>query len=222
MQFLPILFAIALTPTVCIIIYLYIRSKELLPIAGLGALAWLIALVRSPILQVTYIFAGSPSTPPIWFIGLSAVLAGVFEEGFRYIFLKTSVEARTWHAGVAFGLGAGLLEIILIYCIPIIRTVILTAESPVFLEALAGAVERNFAVCVHVGSTLLVMHSLRNRWMLGVAILYHSLLDFTAPYAGYYTPLTIWQVEFIIAIFALVGLTITYLEKQVLNITGVI
>lgn len=118
MQILPAVFAVALIPNLCAIFYLYVKSKKLLAIVGLGALAWLVALIRSPILHFTYLFAGSPSIPPLWFIGLGAILAGVFEEGFRYIFLKSSVEGRTWYNGVAFGLGAGLLEIILIYCIP--------------------------------------------------------------------------------------------------------
>ena len=182
-----------------------------------GALAWLVALIRSPILHFTYLFAGSPSIPPLWFIGLGAILAGVFEEGFRYIFLKSSVEGRTWYNGVAFGLGAGLLEIILIYCIPMIKTVVFGQESLTLLETLPGSVERNFAVCAHIGCALLVMHSLKNRWMLGMAVLYHSLLDFIAPTLRYYSPLTVWQVEFIVAIFAVMGLIIAYLEKRVLS-----
>jgi len=183
MQILPAVFAVALIPTLCAILYLYVKSKKLLAIVGLGALAWLVALIRSPILHFTYLFAGSPSIPPLWFIGL----------------------------------GAGLLEIILIYCIPMIKTVVFGQESLTLLETLPGSVERNFAVCAHIGCALLVMHSLKNRWMLGMAVLYHSLLDFIAPTLRYYSPLTVWQVEFIVAIFAVMGLIIAYLEKRVLS-----
>lgn len=216
MQILFTLFAIALIPTICTIIYLRVKNKVLLAIVGFGALAWLIALIRSPILQVTYFFAGSPSTPPMWFIGFSAILAGVFEESFRYIFLSFCVKDRTWHNGVAFGLGAGLLEIILFYCIGVLIVASSKGLPSSLLDALPGAVARNFAVCIHIGCALLVMHSLRRRWVLGAAIVYHSLVDFIVPLAGCHYPLTVWQVESILGMFALIGLSITYIEKQVL------
>lgn len=211
------LFAIALIPTASAIIYLRIINKKLLAVVGLGAFAWLVALIRSAILQPTYFFIGSPKPPPIWFIGFSAILAGIFEEGFRYKFLKSFVEERTWVNGVAFGLGAALLEILLIYCIPIIKMAIVGPGSQNFSEMLAGAVERNLVVCIHVGSALLVMHSLRNRWILGIAISFHSIVDFVAPTLGYYSSLTVWQVESIVAIFAGVALVIVYLEKIFLS-----
>ncbi len=211
------LFAIALVPTASVVIYLRIRNKKLLAIVGLGAFAWLVALIRSAILQPTYLFIGSPQPPPIWFIGFSAVLAGIFEEGFRYKFLKSFVEERTWLNGVAFGLGAAFLEILLIYCIPIIKILIMAQESLNFLDMLPGAVERNLAVLIHVGCALLVMHSLRNRWILGIAVFFHSIVDFVVPTIGYYSSLTTWQVESIVAIFAGVALVIVYLEKIFLS-----
>ena len=216
MQLLFITFAFASIPTLCAIFYLYIKSRELIGVVGLGAFAWLVALTRGPILQLAYFLAGTPPIPPPWFIGLSAILAGVFEEGFRYLFLKSTVEGRTWYDGVAFGLGAALLEIILVYYIPLIKLLIFERRSLTLLEILPGVLERNFVACVHVGSALLVMHSLKHRWMLSIAIVYHFLLDFIAPYESYYSSLTVWQVEFIIGIFALIGLIITYAEKQIL------
>ncbi len=86
-----------------------------------------------------------------------------------------------------------------------------------FSEMLAGAVERNLVVCIHVGSALLVMHSLRNRWILGIAISFHSIVDFIAPTLGYYSSLTVWQVEYVVAIFAVVSLVIVYLERIFLS-----
>ena len=150
--------------------YLCKKNRALSTIIGLGAFSWLVALIRSAILKPIYLLIGSLQPPPIWFIGLSATLAGVFEEGFRYKFLKSFVEERTWFNGIAFGLGAALLEILLIYCIPIIKMAIVGSGSQNFSEMLAGAVERNLVVCIHVGSALLVMHSLRNRWILGIAV----------------------------------------------------
>lgn len=206
-----------MAPTVCTVIYLRTRDRELLTIVGLGALVWLVALIRSAILQPTYFLIGSPQLPPIWFIGFSATLAGIFEERFRYKFLKSFVEERTWFNGVAFGLGAALVEILLIYCIPIIKMAIVGTETQNFSEMPAGAVERNLAVCIHVGSALLVMHSLRNRWILGIAISFHTIVDFVAPTLGYYSSLTVWQVESIVAIFAAVALVIMCVEKIFLS-----
>ncbi|MCD6485277.1 MAG: YhfC family intramembrane metalloprotease [Candidatus Odinarchaeota archaeon] len=89
--------------------------------------------------------------------------------------------------------------------------------SLILSEILLGVLERNFVACVHVGSALLVMHSLRKRWILGIAVLYHSLLDFIVPFASYYSSsLTVWQVESIVAIFALIGLIITHIGKLTL------
>ncbi len=214
---LLILFATALVPTLCVVIFLRIRNKKIFAIIGLGAFAWLVALIRSAILQPTYLFIGSPQPPPIWFIGFSAILAGIFEEGFRYKFLKSFVEEKTWFNGVAFGSGAALLEILLMYCIPIIKMAIVGPRSQNFPEILAGAVERNLVVLIHIGSALLVMHSLRNRWILGIAMSFHSIVDFVVPTLGYYSSLTIWQVESVVAIFAGVALVIVYLEKIFLS-----
>jgi len=214
---LLLLFTVALAPTACAVIYLCKKNRALSTIIGLGAFSWLVALIRSAILKPIYLLIGSLQPPPIWFIGLSATLAGVFEEGFRYKFLKSFVEERTWFNGIAFGLGAALLEILLIYCIPIIKMAIVGSGSQNFSEMLAGAVERNLVVCIHVGSALLVMHSLRNRWILGIAVSFHSIVDFIAPTLGYYSSLTIWQVESIVAIFAVVALVITCIERVFLS-----
>ena len=215
MQFpvLLLLLLLALMPALCAILYLHRRRKKLLAVAGLGAFAWLVALIRSVILQPTYLFIGSPQIPPMWFIGFSAILAGIFEEGFRYKFMKSFVEERTWLNGVAFGLGAVLLEILLIYWIPVITTAIMHPDSMNFADIFAGAVERNLVVCIQVGSALLVMHSLRKPWILGVAISFHATVDFVAPTLGFYSSLTIWQVEYIVATFAGIALVIVYLEK---------
>lgn len=83
-------------------------------------------------------------------------------------------------------------------------------------EILLDVLERNFVACVHVGSALLDMHSLRKRWILGIAVLYHSLLDFIVLFASYYSSLTVWQVESIVAIFAFIGLIITHIGKLTL------
>jgi len=214
---LLILFAIALIPISCAIAYLRIRNKALLVSAGIGALAWLVALIRSAILQPTYFPIGSPQPPPIWFIGVSAILAGIFEESFRYLFMEDMAPKRDWYNGVIFGLGAAFLEAILIYCIPVFQMSRQTGEALPLLEALPGPVERNLAACIHVGCSLLVMHSLRNRWILGIAISFHSIVDFVAPTLGYYPSLTVWEVESIVAIFAGVALVIAYLEKISLN-----
>ena len=220
LQILIVLFAIALVPGSLVLYYLHTKNRGILSIAGSGAVAWLVASVRSPVLHFVSLLAGKPSTPPVWFIGFSAVLAGVFEEGVRYLFLKFSVEDRSWEAGVAFGLGAGLIEMILIYCIPLFRITVFGRVPPAFAQALPGAIERNLAVLVHIGAALLVMHSLRVRWMLGVAVFYHSLLDFTAPVLGYHSSFTVWQVESVIALFAAIGLIVALVEKHVLRQTA--
>ncbi|GJM40133.1 MAG: putative membrane protein YhfC [Ardenticatenaceae bacterium] len=139
------------------------------------------------------------------FLGLSA---GSFEGIARYLTLRFwAKKGRTWGSGMMVGAGHGGIEAMLVGIIGLINFTILLGlgegyflgilasvpEDQLFLvdqqieamfglppaEALLGALERFFAILLHLSATLLVMQVfVRNqlRW-LGAAILWHSLID---------------------------------------------
>jgi uncharacterized membrane protein YhfC len=136
------------------------------------------------------------------FLGLSA---GLFEEGARYIAYKFwAKDARTYGTGIMMGAGHGGAESILLGVLGALNVVILLGyrsgyfqglvpaeQAPLVIEttnsmlampwfeALFGAMERAFALCIQVSLSLLVLQvflSGRLRWLL-IAIIWHSLID---------------------------------------------
>lgn len=160
--------------------------------------------------------------------GLSA---GVFEEGARYMvyrfWLKKDNE-RTWQSALMFGAGHGGTEAIIFGILAGVSLIRLIAFrdadlSTVFpadqLEiakaqvemywslpwygALLGAFERAFAICFHLSATVLVLQSFRRRnilW-LGAAIIWHTILDAVAVYAG-----QTWNIYITEALVGVVGI----------------
>jgi uncharacterized membrane protein YhfC len=171
------------------------------------------------------------------FLGLSA---GLFEESARYLMLRYSATtARTWGRGIMFGAGHGGLEAILLGVLGLINANILyamyngqmlnlvTPEQMPLLQTqldsmfslpwymvLLGAVERLFALCLHVAATLLVMQSLTRgglKWLLA-AIGLHTLLNAVAVYTAVtYNAVT---AEGAIGLVALVALGIIFWLRQ--------
>lgn len=142
------------------------------------------------------------------FLGLSA---GVFEEVGRYLAYRFwAKDARTWGKGLMLGAGHGGVEAILIGAVGLINFVVLLGlkngyfagllasvpeDQLVLVDqqieamfgvpasmALLGAVERVFALMLHLAASLMVMQVfLRGqlRW-LGFAILWHAVINATA------------------------------------------
>ncbi len=118
------------------------------------------------------------------FLGLSA---GVFEESARLVFMKGFLKGRTREAdGLAFGLGHGGIEAMLITGIGYISSLILYPLGKVDLsgvgnlDLLIGGMERVFAMCFHVGASLIILYGIREHKALRytiLAILLHGLLD---------------------------------------------
>ena len=144
------------------------------------------------------------------FLGLSA---GVFEEVARYLTYRFWAKgARSWGQGLMLGTGHGGIEAMLLGVLGVINFVVLLGlkngyfsgilasvpEDQLYLVdeqinalfgvpasmALLGAVERVFALLLHLSASLLVMQVFvrqQLRW-LGVAILWHAVIDGAAVY----------------------------------------
>lgn len=135
-------------------------------------------------------------------LGLSA---GVFEESARYLVLRFwKREARSWRAALMFGAGHGGFESMVLGVLVLLTLTQMIAyrgvdlSSVVPLEqldlaqqqidsywaasaplALLGAVERLFALCLHLSLSVLVMRVFTHgsRWWLVAAIGWHALVD---------------------------------------------
>ena len=167
------------------------------------------------------------------FLGLSA---GVFEEGARYLTYRFwAKDARSWAKGVMLGAGHGGIEALLLGAVGMINFVVLLALRQGYLSnlippeqmnlvqtqidamfgiplymGLMGAVERVFALTLHLALSLLVMQLFvrgGRRW-LAAAVLWHALVNATAVFA-----ITAWGVlpaEGLVGIMALISLGIIY------------
>lgn len=169
--------------------------------------------------------------------GLSA---GMFEEFARYFAYRFWVkDARTWKAGMMFGVGHGGIEAIMLGALAgyaliqalVYRNADLAAiVSPEQLElavsqleaywstpwylSIMGAVERIGAICFHLSASVLVLQAFRrkNKWWVFAAIGWHTLLDAVAVYG-----IQVWGVlvtEALILLFGLVSLLMIWLLRD--------
>jgi uncharacterized membrane protein YhfC len=160
-------------------------------------------------------------------------MAGVFEEVGRYVGMRYLLKQyREWKDGVAYGIGHGGIEAILLGVIGNIQilalgailnagqldkvqlpasslpliTQLLTSPSWVFL---ISGFERIFAFIVHIGLSLVVLYSVTSgkKRFLVYAIILHAVFDLLpAMYQMKIAPL--WLTEVIVMLFALVTLYI--------------
>lgn len=135
----------------------------------------------------------------VTFIGLSS---GVFEEGARYLTYRFWMrDARTWGRGLMLGAGHGGIESFLLGVLvainfaalaaidrgawrlsipteqwPLVQAQITAVFQAPWYEVLLGAVERLFALCLHLAASLLVMQVfIRRQWRwLAAAIMLHG------------------------------------------------
>jgi len=204
---------IALGPILGVFICKVKPSSDLWKIFIFGGIIWLLALIsRTPLLLFQSIF---PSN--LVYFAYAAILAGLFEEFFRYFFMKKWQKFRKSRVHVfSMGLGWGFFEALLIYVLSIISIAILldlgasipelpSYASPFefFVSGLAGAFERWVATLLHVSLTFIVFQALKRKIYLYLAITIHTIVDFMALII-YHTTQNIVLTEFAITIFALI------------------
>ncbi len=141
-------------------------------------------------------------------LGLSA---GVFEETARYLVLRFwQRTARSWREALMFGAGHGGIEAIIVGAIVLLTLAQMIAYRGVDLStvvpanqlelaqqqvaeywaagpslALLGALERLFALCLHLSLSVMVMRAFThdNRWWVAAAIGWHALVDAVAVFS---------------------------------------
>jgi uncharacterized membrane protein YhfC len=163
------------------------------------------------------------------FLGLSAAL---FEEGVRFIgYRYWAKDARSWGKGMMLGAGHGGAEAIILGILVAINTVFLLAwrndrlmtlipseQEPLisasldsffsvpWYAAILGAVERFFAIILHLSFSLMVMFAFVKKqplWLVA-AVLWHAIVDGIVVFS-----IVVWGAyvtEFLIAFMAVVSL----------------
>jgi uncharacterized membrane protein YhfC len=189
---------IALLPGFIILVFIARKTENMWLGAFLGAWFWFVAyLARTPLLLVIELII--PLVAPellllyaVFALFAASLLAGVFEEGIRYLFLRWQPKfvANLKHA-LTFGLGWGLGEAIIIYALDVLTIsffypVLIDMGIPLppahilSINIMIGALERNLAILFHVTATVFIALAVWHRKPLyvGLAILAHFLFNF--------------------------------------------
>lgn len=167
------------------------------------------------------------------FLGLSA---GVFEEVGRYLTYRYwATDARTWGKGLMLGIGHGGIEAILLGVLvginygamtllnqgklldripaeqlPLVQQQIEMVFNLPWYDVLLGALERAFALCLHLALSLLVMQVFvrGQKWWLWTAVGLHALLDATAVFMS--VRWSAYVTELAIGVLAALGLGVIF------------
>jgi uncharacterized membrane protein YhfC len=171
------------------------------------------------------------------FIGLSA---GLFEEIARWLGLRYWIkDTRSWTSALMYGAGWGGIEAILLGLVVLwvlvqallyqqgllqglippeqleLVDVLFAAywETPPFLNLL-GAVERSFALMLHLSLSVMVMRVFthNNRLWLAAAIIWHAFVDAAAVIAV--TQISAVATEAIVGVMGIISLAIIFRLKE--------
>jgi hypothetical protein len=157
---------IAIIPFLIILFY-YARLDYKKYLAFIvGGFGWLIALLlRLPFIDIIL------SADNLWMIILvPSLLSGLFEEGIRFLSLKFIGFAKKDF--FLFAMGWSFFEAMGIYCLNIVYYLALNQQVS-FIDALPGLAERFSATLIHLGLTIIVLKSLNNKKLLGLAMALH-------------------------------------------------
>ena len=192
-------------------------------------------------LQTSVVPAPKTSWELLVYAAMLGLLAGLFEGAARYLVLRYwAKSARTWREALMFGAGHGGLEAIILGVLVLVAYVNMVAlrnanlsvlglsadqqaalakqlaaywSAPWYLTLL-GAVERLFALCLHVSAAVLVMRAItrHNLLWLGAAVLWHALIDGTTVLAAG-VHLAAVRIEGVLGAFALASLLIIFVLR---------
>lgn len=173
-------------------IYSSRRIKTWQPVL-LGAMTFIVfqVVLRIPLLQVilprSTDYTLFQFTQPVLFMIFLSFSAGLFEEGGRYLMMRRFMKGAPVSHGIAFGIGHGGIEAILLVGINLIAAAVTNAvgigpaTSGLFA---AGGFERISAMVFHVCLSVMIWLSLTQQRpaLLPLAILLHTLFNVLAGY----------------------------------------
>jgi uncharacterized membrane protein YhfC len=191
---------VALLPCLVAAVYFARENKHAWICFLVGGTGWLGALIlRLLPLQFPILIVGQSIATTLLYLAYSSILAGIFEEGIRYLFLcRIRYIQKSLKCGLSFGLGWGFVEAVVVYAVSILAASMMGSGYH-FAGLLPGALERNIAIVAHVSYTLIVLKALKSKKFLLVAIVFHAVVDFFASVMTYSLQLPVWSVEGVIA-----------------------
>lgn len=174
------------------LVFLMRRRKGAGKAFAWGVAAFVVSqlFIRIPILQLVLPnfswFAVMQLYP--WRYGLFLGLtAGLAEETARWVAIRYFLkEKNTLEHGLAFGLGHGGIEAMLLVGLNMVAgmVMVLTGQGELFPadggSLLLAGVERLFAMAFHVGASLLILYGVgtdRSVWYWTLAVVLHGVLD---------------------------------------------
>lgn len=236
--FMAISLLIAVLMPITLVIYFYKKQKISLKILLIGALVFIVfqILTRIPLLslistQAWYESIASNVVVLALFLGLTA---GLFEEVGRYLAMKYLMKKNlSWKDGLAFGLGHGGIESIIIVGIALVNYIILSfmineglfdsvvaaklppgaaaqirsllIDTPA-INQLAGGYERILAMIIQIAFSMIVLYAVKAEKPIYVlyAVLLHGLVDSPLVILSS-MKLNIWTLELLLTLFAAAG-----------------
>ncbi|WP_300348079.1 YhfC family glutamic-type intramembrane protease [Clostridium sp.] len=220
--------------------YFIFKKKRYMKALFIGGLTFLISqiflripLIKNVLSNMNWYIEISVLYPILYIMFLS-LSAGVFEEIGRYLAFKIVLKNnKRWIDGIAFGIGHGGIEAIILLGIPSlitlvkvislnlgysskVNTEILIKLYSMNIEVLIGGVERILAIIIHVGLSLLILYGINKKEIryLFIAIMLHGLVNFCAVFLGQLGG-SVFIVECVIGIFALGFLIFTFKSKKI-------
>jgi uncharacterized membrane protein YhfC len=204
---------------------------------GIGALFWILTVLLkfafavpvNPVvfrlLNATHENLFSPGNLVAYFyIG---ALTGIFEAGLAYLILRmTRWGKATWNQALAFGIGFGVIEALLLGFANLFSSMVgitspavlpisslgSLAQNATLVMGLAPVIERLSVIFAHMFACVLIFYAIASggtKWA-WYAILYKTLLDTPAGFASFWgivgSASKVWTIEAIVVIFGLIGL----------------
>lgn len=247
--FMIITIIISVILPISITIYLYKKYKISFKSIFTGIFVFVLFVLILESLMHKYFLVTNVNTTKLlenpWAYAIyGAFAAGIFEECGRFLAYTLILKPyRRWEDGVAFGIGHGGIEAILIggatalqnlifalsinkgtfegqfagklptYMIEGIRSSLINAPTYHFL---IGGIERLFALCIQVGLSVLVLYGVKNKKYIYLlyAILLHALVDFPAALFQKGIITNLWAMEGIVAVAGISFLVYTIRSKK--------
>lgn len=204
----------------------------------LGAAAWMISValkfaaaipLNGPIYELIYTTLAEPIAGPVFWVYVG-LLTGVFEVAVVYLWLRyTRFGKASWKQALAFGIGFGSVEALLLGILNLISTgaallvpdqmgmsaLQSVAQQNNLLYALAPTAERFFTILIHIFCNTALFYAINARkpgWF-WFSFVFKSAIDAIAGYAQLNwvnTLAFLWTIEAFVIIFGLVGLYFTW------------
>lgn len=197
-----------IVPIFCAV-YVSIKYENTWQAVLAGCLTFIVfqLCIRIPMIQVvlpkTAWYTLISVTNPICYALFLGVTAGLAEELGRYIVMKLFMKKnRNFVSAIAFGIGHGGIEAILLAGINGLLALFISAPGVTAGYVLASGVERIFAMTIHIACSVMVMKGIilkKRRWIM-LAFFLHSIVDAVVVLATL-QGITILTIEVCLAIF---------------------